>query len=1441
MKKIICFILSTLTILSIVNVDILRINSSAEDNTSEYATVKVITNNIPKKIVEGAQTGADIKTKKESKTTLIKKDNKIYMSLNDICEFTRTHKEKADNKYILKQGLQEITVIIEDNGNSKLKSLYGDFNIQTVTENNKVYCEPEPIMSMLFAECTYYDNTLLIGLPQYTVYEATSFDYSKYQSDILSYGIDENTDNMGTAFAKWGLSVQRMYVSFLSDIIVDANYGYFATDNTIRQYYYEAFNEVLGYDIYSNKSVIEEETKIYEKINDLGSFLEKTQGGDISDTPFTDFYISSYIDSYAKKGLKDNNSLSVFNDTIRDLSTNGRVNEKLNSYLNQSGKDVLTNILFNSALEYVKRSSYDRKVLEMFKTLYSEDTVNKYNISLSENGQFLFQCARDYYDSCGSFDDIVKEVTIDESINKFSEMIIKGLFSITTAGKSQEVFETYETILTAEKLQEANSSFKPIEKINNSAKYFWLAKMQYTTVLTFDNINKKAGESLNSEDMANYVSNLDFYNRVSAVMIKTLTDSYQLPTTTQREKDLVAHSDTYISDLCRNIYKLECCEYNLPTKEELNNKNCNVFKNFFSNQEFESTENYNWHLLPTIEAEDIIVSDDSFDVKKIDSDKKKSNTYSFIERDGKYNFITYDGDIVLEKWYLEPRIAECGELGVYIEASINKENDLGVMINISTEEYDGGWVNERRGMAEAVYYVYPYDKKTSKIYHDIAIGTFPHWGYECSNNCDNNSAILIQEANVIDNQNYGSNVDYNGKYGCAYNNEVTISPIYDNGIMNVYNDMIALKSNDKWGYFNGRTGEQVIDFIANEFNSKYYNKSGKENRNRYREYRPYTYSDGYVAINSDKDWALYDEKGNIIINYGTFEEVRPVHNGLAWVKKDGKWGVIKLVEITEPATTPTESNITAVDLIDKTLPEIISLMNGEYQIIKTENDGYIYIQNKSVLSGMEFYIQVSGDDIISANNGEEIHNDTLKAKLESGELTLDGIQVNKSGKVSETIQADMDYKSCSKVLGDFNCIGGTGGYLGGDVSSLSYYYNDKNAKVILNFNIPEEIYKDLILGKISSVSSEEMKSYNPNLRNVVIRKVETVTTMQTEAKENLIELVPSGKISCYGEHRGAITNNGDLYLWGNNSDGQLGTVTDEFIKVYWDKNGISSTPIKVMENVACASLGYDTSAVITNDGSLYTWGCGRYGRLGNGDDDNSIEPIKIMDNAVSVSLGFEAGAVITNDSSLFVWGYNLYGLGNGDSGPFKSPVKIMDNVKKVKLGGDNGAVITNDDVLYIWGSNIWGQLGNGETTDNMKSPVQVMDKVKDISFGDYYCAILSNSGDIYICGRIVTNKGVIGTASVPTKLEISQQAKEISCCGNTIYFIGEDNCLYEMVKHNSPVKIMENVNCISSNVAITNDGCMYTWGSNEYGQLGNGTTEDSEEPIKIMDGVMLKE
>lgn len=592
MKKVLCLFLSMFILLNIVNMDILRINSSAEDNALEYATIKVVTNNtsgnnISNKVEDGFQTGADLITN-QTETKLIKKNDKIYMSLDDICNFTRTKCIKNNNEYTLKQGLYEINVSIEANENAKVDSPLGKFNIQTLTENNLLYCEPEPLMSTLFADCKYYNNMLLIDLPQYTIGEAIDIDFTDYKSDVTCFGID-NTDNIVTGSVKWGLVAQRAYVSLVADIIVDANYGFFisSNDNNVKQYYYEAFNEVLSYDISS--SVEKEETELYEQVKEFSSLLEQTKDGNISDTPFTDFYIHSYIGSYAHNGLKDKNSISMFNDTIKDLSTNGKVNEKINSYLNQSGVDVVTNVLFNSILEYIKRSSYDKKVLQMFKTLHSEEIINKYNIPLSANGQFFFQCARDYYNSCGSFDEIVKEVTLNESMNKFSEIILKGVFYWATGGASQEFFETYETILSAEKLREANSSFKPIEKINNSAKYFWLAKMQEASYITLYKIAEKLNKDLTYELIEDYIRNLDFYNRISAVMIETLDDSYQLPTATEREKDLAENSKKYINDLCRSIYKLENCDYNLPSEKELKNKTCDVFKKFFTAEPVETT------------------------------------------------------------------------------------------------------------------------------------------------------------------------------------------------------------------------------------------------------------------------------------------------------------------------------------------------------------------------------------------------------------------------------------------------------------------------------------------------------------------------------------------------------------------------------------------------------------------------------------------------------------------------------------------------------------------------------------------------------------------------------------------------------------------------------------------------------------------------------------
>ncbi len=572
------------------------------------------------------------------------------------------------------------------------------------------------------------------------------------------------------------------------------------------------------------------------------------------------------------------------------------------------------------------------------------------------------------------------------------------------------------------------------------------------------------------------------------------------------------------------------------------------------------------------------------------------------------------------------------------------------------------------------------------------------------------------------------------------------------------------------------------------------------------------------------------------------------------------------VEITEIPTEPT-TQTSAIDLIDKTLPEIISLMNGEYQIIKTENDGYIYIQNQSVLSGMEFYIQVSGDDIISANNGEEIHNDTLKAKLESGELTLDGIQVNKSGKVSETIQADMDYKSCSKVLGDFNCIGGTGGYLGGDVSSLSYDYNDNNAKVILNFNIPEEIYKDLILGKISSVSSEEMKSYNPKLKNVVIEKNCQVGDIVSLSLGNGCSscIDKNGNLYMWGSNlfgncstnnslipikimdnvrevnlgstcSSVITNDGSLYMWGYNNKGQVGNGT----------TNNSSIPVKIMDNVKSVSLGYEHNAVITEDGSLYTWGSNKHGKLGNGTTNDSLIPVKIMDNVKSVSLSSEYSGAITEDGSLYMWGGNwCYQLGNGTNEDSLTPIKIMDNVKTVTLGSSHNAVITEDGSLYMWGYNDKGQVGNGTTAispEPAESPVKIMGNVKAVSLGSEHSGAITEDGSLYMWGNNFYNQLGYKTAKSSTPIKVMDNIKSINFVGSQSSAITENNTLYMWGRETNVT--VDNVLYVSIGQfsygnnhygIIKTDGSLYMWGDNNSGELGNGESGTSyvTSPIKV--------
>ena len=334
----------------------------------------------------------------------------------------------------------------------------------------------------------------------------------------------------------------------------------------------------------------------------------------------------------------------------------------------------------------------------------------------------------------------------------------------------------------------------------------------------------------------------------------------------------------------------------------------------------------------------------------------------------------------------------------------------------------------------------------------------------------------------------------------------------------------------------------------------------------------------------------------------------------------------------------------------------------------------------------------------------------------------------------------------------------------------------------------------------------------------------------------------------------------ELYSWGNNAHGQLGT----------DNTTNSTTPVKVQlpagVTATAVAAGANHTLVIGSDGNLYAWGENANGELGDGNTTSSLTPVVVHlpagVTATAIAAGSEHSVALGSNGSVYDWGYNGFGqLGIGNTVDSDVPVKAQLPAgvvaTSVAAGQFYTLILTSTLAVYAWGDGAMGVLCDGKSV-NSSGPALATVSANAIAAGGFHDLFLAN-GTVYACGDgqlgqlgdgALTNKstrvkvnlpvGVNGTAIAAGEyhsLAIGSNGKLYAWGNNANGELGNGTLTNEkdpvVVSMPAGVTATAIAAAADSSYAIGSDGNLYSWGYNGLGELGNGTTSDATTPVQV--------
>lgn len=229
--------------------------------------------------------------------------------------------------------------------------------------------------------------------------------------------------------------------------------------------------------------------------------------------------------------------------------------------------------------------------------------------------------------------------------------------------------------------------------------------------------------------------------------------------------------------------------------------------------------------------------------------------------------------------------------------------------------------------------------------------------------------------------------------------------------------------------------------------------------------------------------------------------------------------------------------------------------------------------------------------------------------------------------------------------------------------------------------------------------------------------------------------------SCGDTHSVCLAEDGSLWAFGRNANGQLGLEGME------DR----STPCRVEamkdHHVVSISCGAEHTVASTQAGEVYAWGWGRYGNMGDGEQLDRSVPTKAIlpegHHVTSVASGWRHSMALDTRGRVLSWGWGAYGqLGhnsrNDESWPRVVEALSEHFISRVVGGWRHTLAIDTEGHLFSWGWNKFGQLGTGGFQDEVEP--RVVEAVAGetavvVSAGWRHSCVVTAEGSLFSWGR----------------------------------------------------------------------------------------------------------